>query len=119
MGIKLGKKRRGTGMALGTLLGQVCRVDAGGRVILGKYRMGGVTVGATGNLVGSAKPVVFAVIALQVRFNGNVGDLVPGHHLCVTVTIHADFGVEFTPLVIGRSTHFVDGMKIVAVVAGR
>ena len=105
-------------MTHGALLDHIYRIDAGGRVILRKYRMSGVTIGTTGNFFRIAEAVILAVVALYVRFYGNGGDFVPDHHFFVAVAFHTHFRVEFPPFVVIRATQLIDGVEIMAVMAG-
>ena len=77
-----------------------------------------MAVGAAGNFIRETEAVVLAVVALHVGFDGHIGDLVPGHHLLVAVTLQADLGVELAPFVIICTGQLVDGVQVVAVMAG-
>ena len=80
--------------------------------------MGGVAVGAAGDLFREAETIVLAVVAVQVGLDRDGKDIVALHHLFVGMAFHADFGVEFAVLVGFRVTERLDCMEVMAVVAG-
>jgi len=78
-----------------------------------------MTIGTSGNLLRETKTIIFTMVAFHVRFNRNIGDLVPGHHLLVAVALHTDFCMELAPLMIFGPGQLVDRVQIMTVMAGR
>ena len=91
VGIIFGKHRCRLWVAVGTHFYQVVRVKIGVRIAFRQDRVGGVAVGAAGYLFREAEPVVFAVITVEIRFDGNIGYIVLLHQFFIGMALHADF----------------------------
>ena len=80
--------------------------------------MSGMAIGATGDFIRITKAIVFTMVTFHVRLDCNVGDVIPCHHLLVTVALHADLGVEFTDIMRLPVPHCLNVMQVVAIMAG-
>ena len=110
---------RCTRMALTAGFEEIVRVDRGFWIIRLQDRVSGMTIGAPGYFIGIAETVVLAVVALHIRLDRDIFDLIALHHRGVAVAFHASPGVERTVAV---NFHIADGfdlMEVVAVIAGR
>lgn len=80
--------------------------------------MGGVAVGAAGYLFRKSETEILAMITLEIGADRHVGDLVPGHHLFVTMTLQADLCVKLLLATAVGVAQRLDIMQPMTVVAG-